>query len=225
MSEQNSDISSTLSDKISELSDAVSPSSGASPGTTAASSSKSVGSYFENTNTTTWLKWGLIILILAFLGFNIFTYLSKATDTTATFLQPLFTLFGKTATKTIDKTAEGTKLATNVAAGTVTSGIDVLQKTIDGNKERTNIDDDGDDLDRNQDSETGRNREPPVSVPVPDDAGSKTQTSSSPGKAGYCFIGEDRGFRSCVNVNESDQCISGEIFPTQEQCEHPELRQ
>jgi hypothetical protein len=187
------------------------------------STGSSVGSNFSDMSKSSWLKWGLIILILAFLGFNIFVYLGKATDETTSFLQPVFDLFKKVTKTTIDKSAEGTKLATNVAAGTVTSGVDVLQKTMDGNKERTSIDEETEETQIDMSSD--KPRSPPVRPPSPDDAGSRTQTHPSSAKVGYCFIGEDRGFRSCVSVDDSNKCMSGDIFPTKEQCEHPELRE
>jgi hypothetical protein len=59
-------------------------------------------------------------------------------------------------------------------------------------------------------------------VPEPDDATSVTQRS---GKSGYCYIGEDRGFRSCIRVGENDTCMSGDIFPTQAICINPSLRE
>ena len=43
-------------------------------------------------------------------------------------------------------------------------------------------------------------------------------------KSGYCYVGEDRGFRSCIEVGESTKCMSGEIFPTREVCVNPRLR-
>ena len=46
----------------------------------------------------------------------------------------------------------------------------------------------------------------------------------SAGKSGWCFVGEDRGFRSCALVNEDDKCMSGDIFPSQELCINPNLR-
>ena len=63
------------------------------------------------------------------------------------------------------------------------------------------------------------------SIPKPDTADSRTQLSQSSRKSGYCYIGEDRGFRSCIKVNESDKCISGKIFPTEAICINPTLRQ
>ena len=41
---------------------------------------------------------------------------------------------------------------------------------------------------------------------------------------GYCYIGNDRGIRSCLYVNEPSACMSGEIFPTKAVCVNPTLR-
>ena len=60
--------------------------------------------------------------------------------------------------------------------------------------------------------------------PLPDDATSSTQRTSS-GKSGYCYIGEDRGFRSCIEVKNADTCMSGDIFPSQAICVNPSLRE
>jgi len=57
-----------------------------------------------------------------------------------------------------------------------------------------------------------------------DDSVSNIQQSKSLGKAGWCYIGEDRGFRSCAKVNETDLCMSGDIFPTEDKCVNPKLR-
>lgn len=43
-------------------------------------------------------------------------------------------------------------------------------------------------------------------------------------KSGYCYIGEDRGFRTCIEVGETDKCMSGDIFPNKEICINPNLR-
>lgn len=60
--------------------------------------------------------------------------------------------------------------------------------------------------------------------PSEDEAGSSTQQLQSR-KSGYCYIGEDRGFRSCVQVGEGDTCMSGDIFPTNAICINPNLRE
>ena len=44
----------------------------------------------------------------------------------------------------------------------------------------------------------------------------------SASKVGWCYIGEDRGYRSCAHT--SDICMSGNIFPSKEICVNPSLR-
>ena len=57
-----------------------------------------------------------------------------------------------------------------------------------------------------------------------DDSYSSIQKSKSSSKSGWCYIGEDRGFRACINVGENDTCMSGDIFPTSDICVNPKLR-
>ena len=61
-------------------------------------------------------------------------------------------------------------------------------------------------------------------APRADDSTSVTQKHQS-GKGGYCYIGEDRGFRSCVKVEASDKCMSGEVFSRHDICVNPTLRE
>ena len=56
---------------------------------------------------------------------------------------------------------------------------------------------------------------------VPDDSYSSIQTG---GKSGWCYIGEERGTRSCVQVGVNDECMSGDVFPTNDVCVNPNLR-
>jgi hypothetical protein len=43
-------------------------------------------------------------------------------------------------------------------------------------------------------------------------------------KSGWCLVGQEQGFRSCIEVNEFDKCISGNIFPSKDICTNPNLR-
>jgi hypothetical protein len=43
-------------------------------------------------------------------------------------------------------------------------------------------------------------------------------------KKGYCYIGSDRGHRSCIKVDSEDDCESSKIFPTMDTCRNPSLR-
>ena len=50
----------------------------------------------------------------------------------------------------------------------------------------------------------------------------KDQISNS---AGYCYIGEENGQRSCSEIYEGEICMSGDIFPSNELCMYPKLRE
>lgn len=58
--------------------------------------------------------------------------------------------------------------------------------------------------------------------PSADDATSRLRIPRT--KSGYCYIGEDRGFRSCIEVTRDMKCMSGDIFPTRAVCVNPRLR-
>lgn len=51
------------------------------------------------------------------------------------------------------------------------------------------------------------------------------EAANSGEKEGWCYIGIDRGVRSCSQVGPNDQCMSGDIFPSQDICMNPRLRQ
>jgi hypothetical protein len=61
-------------------------------------------------------------------------------------------------------------------------------------------------------------------IPQADDSTSSVQMKPT-SKSGFCYIGEDRGFRSCITVGAGDVCMSGDIFPTEAICINPKLRQ
>ena len=172
-------------------------------------------------------KYALIVLILAFLGFNIFTALGKATDTTKGILGPFLSALGfgvgETVKQTVDVTAEGAKLGVDVAAGTVDDAVTLLEKSVGVKGVQFNRIDDPSKT--TQDALDNAIKKQQSSVPEPDDSSSATQRDAGAQKAGYCYIGEDRGFRSCLKVNEGDQCMSGDIFPSMEICVNPNLRE
>ena len=177
---------------------------------------------------TTWL---LIILILAFLGFNIFVYLAKGTQGIANFLAPITQkLFGTTVAvtgQTVDVAAEGAKAVVSGTATTVNTGLSTVQD-ITPNPAGSSIKSQpvqGQPTSRPSDS--GLNKALNNSQEQNSDYQAHEASSSvhsGGGQSGWCFVGEDRGFRSCALVNEDDKCMSGDIFPSQELCINPNLR-
>ena len=184
---------------------------------------------------SSYMRIGIIIIILLFLGINIFSYLGDILQSIKEAFAPLFKKILESlgyvvteGTKDITQlTASGAKLGIDVAAGTIESGIDVIQGQIDVNDSSSTTS-----PDNSKSSQQGISSSLSMaladaedkSTPLPDDATSSTQRVGS-GKSGYCYIGEDRGFRSCINVKEGDVCMSGEIFPSQEICINPSLRE
>jgi len=192
-------------------------------------------SFFSQTSIMTWI---IIILILAILGFNVFFYLAKGTQTFSDIFGPTIKyitgLFASTTKQVVIGSATGTKAGVDIAAGTVTGGIDETTRLVKGanaskttssnqpvlKKGETSSDDNNDDTLHN-----ALNQAPKDNVPYEaDEATSSIQASKSSGKSGWCYIGEDRGFRSCIQVGENDKCMSGDIFPSQEICVNPNLR-
>lgn len=41
---------------------------------------------------------------------------------------------------------------------------------------------------------------------------------------GYCFIGDTDGTRHCVELEQNDKCVSGQIYKSKEICVNPDLR-
>lgn len=147
----------------------------------------------------------LIILILAFLGFNIFTYLSDGTEYLKKLLAPLSINLanksGDVAKTTTDSALKGTKKILDV-------GVDTTTNILDTTKEGT---DSG--INYIQKKLKNTNTEKKVSEPEP--------ISTSSYKQGFCFIGKINDTRYCAKVTSSDQCMSGEIFPSENECINP----
>jgi len=192
----------------------------------------------SSTMTSLLIRALLIILLLALIGFNVFTYLDDITawfsDTFGAPFRSVARVLGyaaaDTVKTTVDVTAQGAKSAVDIAAGATTSGINVLQQTI----EQGGLP--GDDQRQPQQSADQRQRQPQQPADQRQQQQSadqrqqqqgrrRTQRGQRSGKSGYCYIGEDRGFRSCIKIGEEDTCMSGDIFPTQAVCINPRLRQ
>jgi hypothetical protein len=256
----------------------------------ATSASSSITSFFSD---ITWQTWLIVILLLAFLGINVFAYLQKGTDATAAifdkFFVPILKVFGyetlETTKQTVETSATGTKAGVDAVAGTTTGAIDMVESNATtsnatsnattsnattSNNNATSNATTSDKQSNNQSSNnqnnknvvTGNQAQTSLNMkstqPIrdqlklekqineledmqgqnlqkaledaskgekvkPDDSLSRIQSGNS-GKSGWCFIGEDRGFRTCSEIGENDKCMSGDIFPSHEICMNPNLR-
>ena len=237
-------ITSLLEEEISPLSDTSYTTSTSSTSSTPSPSSPSSG-FFSN---ITWQTWLLIFLILALLGINIFAYLAKGTQEVSSIFQqifaPILQFFGyttlETTKQTIENTATGATTGVNVVANTGVDTIDQIEQI-------------GTSQSLSSSSPTGQlavSSQPTTSIQsdllrekeeanieqyqqdslekalsnAAQTAGQVQPMEASSGKAGWCYIGDDLGVRTCSQVGINDTCLSGDIFPSQEICMNPNLR-
>ena len=209
-------------------------------------SSNSFFSFFQNITATTWI---LIILGLAFLGINIFAVLAKGTQDVTSIFQPLVDLFARLTGQIVTVTAQGAKGVVNTSAGVVDTGLTGVQNVAQGQGplqgstqqpvssatptttsgtpvqatnvplEPTQIIGINKILNKSVQQSQGTNGQTYEA-----DVASSSIQSGGLGKAGWCYIGEDSGYRTCAQVGVNDSCMSGEIFPSQEICINPSLR-
>lgn len=151
-----------------------------------------ITSYFTPTNIL------IFILILVVLGFNVFRHLETISKYLASLGLNVFKGTTEVTRKTLEKATEGTKVAVDVAGGTLTGGLKQIERTV----------------------ETKRDLEPQKRI-LPDTSGSSVQL---PKRKGYCYVGSQENNRTCMEVNKNDVCMSGEVFPTLDVCINPSLR-
>ena len=226
------DNSNSLSNSILQSSEAT-----LSSFNTPSYSSTNEGGFFDGLANITFSTWLIIILILAFLGFNIFAYLARGTQDVTSFFAPLIQkVFGTTANVTgqaVNVAAEGAKAVVGETANVIDKGLTAVQEitpngapsslpkqSVQGTMPQQDVT-----------ANNALNRALNTSHPAQqgganDDYEAHEAPSSvhSAGKAGWCYVGEDRGFRTCAEVGVNDQCMSGDIFPSQELCINPSLR-
>jgi len=146
----------------------------------------------------------ILVVILGILGFNIFTYLAKGTDILGTFL--------KTTGKDFEKSAKdllGRSPSSKKKPPTKGSPVKPILKNKPPSKLSSSVN-------------KGARKPPPPSVSP--DSSSKSTIQKGPRK-GFCYIGTDRGIRSCISVYKGNKCMSGQIYPSRNICINPQLRE
>ena len=211
---------------------------------TISSETSNLGSV-SNDHSSIWtvIRYLLVFIVLGFILLNILAAFNLLPANLEKFFKPVLGFFKHTLQKivkpntTIDSSGNSISSTNDVSGNAITpptptpttstpdseenkikSDVQTMEQDIEKNlhqvdaKTQQNIDKLFNSPDRNQ------------MGPQPDESGSATQSSQNSSKSGYCYIGEDRGFRSCIKVGVTDTCMSGDIFPTQEICINPNLR-
>ena len=144
--------------------------------------------------------------------------------------------FGKITGQVVDVSAEGAKSVVSTSAGAIDTGLSAVQSvtsnSVTPNTAKSTVPsvpvtkNQPDVMSNNalnkalnssQDEKQKSNNDYHA-----DEASSNIQ--GGPPKSGWCYIGEDRGFRTCAEVGVNDKCMSGDIFPSQDICVNPTLR-
>ena len=162
--------------------------------------------------------WIILILALAFLGFNIFTYLSQGTEYLADILKPITSLIanisGETTKSTVTNTSDGTQTIIDTVSETGKTIVDSASKgTIGGisalqsGLKKSSV---------NAENDDKLNSSSKYDEPEP------IQTNSS--QDGYCYIGKINDTRYCSKITSKNKCMSGDIYPSMDICVNPNLR-
>ena len=151
----------------------------------------------------------LIFFVLGVLGLTLFLYLEKPKEKGIEHLfDPVFDFLGMDITQKLVEPPKKNK-----------ETIDKLEKVLNEKKIVNNIDKEN----TESVSASSLTKKKPSSIPKPSDY--NVQMAKPTSKSGFCYIGENSGARSCIEVGEGDVCMSGDIFPSQEICINPNLRE
>ena len=182
----------------------------------------------------------LVVVLLGFAGFNVFKEMGLITDDVVELTRPFVEwssgILGSVSKQFVSTTSEGTRTGIDIVSGAAKTGVNVIDDQVTG-RGLTNVNVDDVSVVPSSGGGTAKQEAARATaltmktgsqlnydIPAPDDSLSVTQKGKTSGKAGYCFVGEDRGNRSCAYVNESDTCMSGNIFPSKDKCINPNLR-
>jgi hypothetical protein len=169
-----------------------------------------------------WKMWVLIIILLTFLGVNVFLYLAQGSEFIASLLNPLLGTSLGIAGETVDVAAEGGKSAVDIVSSVAKIGLletqSVAKKAKNVNQLSSakldfGLPDVPDNNTLNRNINTKRKKERNV--------GSYEGTDTS---GQWCYVGEYNGIRNCRQLEKGDVCMSGNIFPNRDICINPTLR-
>ena len=161
------------------------------------------------------IKIVLIVAIVGFLAYNLYLYFTEGTDVLGKYFGIGITGAAKGTEVAVDTVAEGTKDTVSIAQNVTNKGLDAVAE---GGEEITKRSESP--IERQLDEEENKEKE---AEDVDADSSFASNLKKTV-KGGYCYIGTDRTFRSCVKVDPGDVCMSNKVFPTKDICINPNLR-
>jgi hypothetical protein len=176
----------------------------------------------------------LTLLVLSFIGINLLTVSGNILNELAKIFGPTFTqiasMFGYSTGELLNNTADvasdATKIGVDLAEGTVQNIGNLMKDLSKGGMDETKRKE----LDRllkspncpsSLDNALKKPKKSHDTKPAKSEDAIQNPISSQKSKAGWCFVGDYDGKRSCVELEEHDKCMSGQIFPSQKMCLNP----
>jgi hypothetical protein len=152
----------------------------------------------------------VILVILSSYGIHVLNKSGNLLNNIVAKVKPLFDSLldfvgystGTAINKTADVTADVAKHGIDIAEGTVQNIGNILI---------------GDEAIGKPSSKNKRTLKEPE-ADAPEDTIQKSMSSS---KTKWCLVGEYQNKRGCIDISESDKCMSGQIFPNEKMCLNP----
>jgi hypothetical protein len=166
----------------------------------------------------------VVLLIFSFLGINILTILGNIFQSFVQIFGPMvsqiLSIFGYTTGTVLNKTAD-------VVSDTAKASIDIAEGSIQsvGNILRDASNPNVNDKTKYSLDNALNNSKVSLGEPAADTSENPIQKPITAGKQTWCLVGEYQGKRGCIEVNEHDRCLSGQVFPSQKMCLNPTLSQ
>jgi len=185
---------------------------------------ESNNSMFSNNNYNIIIIILVVLLIFSFLGINILAILGNIFQSFVQIFGPMvsqiLSIFGYTTGTVINKTADvvsdTAKAGIDIAEGSIQSVGNILRDASNPNVNETTK--------YSLDSALNKGTLS-LGEPSADSSENPIQRPISSSKQTWCLVGEYQGKRGCIEVNQHDRCLSGQVFPSQKMCLNPTLTQ
>jgi hypothetical protein len=156
-----------------------------------------------------------ILLVFSFLGINLLAVFGNIFQTIVNLLKPLvvyiLSFFGYTAGTVLTKTAD-------IVGDTVITGVDIAQETVKSAGEVLKNASRTPELDRaiNKGSSD-------YAINEPEPAKTSNPVVATGSKKSWCLVGEHMEKRGCIEIDQYDKCMSGQVYPSQKMCLNPTM--
>lgn len=160
----------------------------------------------------------IFFLLITVIGINILTILGNVLENLANFFGPVINQFlnalgystGTALDKVSDVTADAAKVGIDLADGALNNIGALLKGSTPPPPSHS-----GNVLPENKSISST------IEEPSPDTSENSIQKPITADKWNWCLVGEYQNKRGCIEITDSDKCLSGQVFPSQKMCLNP----